>query len=609
MTRPVHALVLVIAAALAACGGSLPSEALIEKESRQGLATLEASLRERVRDDPDDYAALRLLALTQLRLEKPGEAELNALRATRAGPFVAANAVTLGRVYEAQQKRLRALTVYGHAIELDPGRISAYVRYALVQERLGNPAKALETLAQALLREPRHFAARFHQARLLLARGDLDAAARAAEQARRVRPRERESLLLLVAVYRAQGRLAGARLLAEQALELHPGDRALLAALLAVHRERARWSEARSVLQRLREAGRLSPEERLLEAEVLRGEGRPRDARAALERLIRDAPRFPPARIRMARLLIAEGRHREAIGSCEEAVALAPRAAQAYYWKAVAHFHLDQSELGEAALSLAERLRPGNRALRLLRIARLLAEQRVDAAGSRLEAYREEYPRDPALSLLAAEYHALSGDATRADAELAPLAPNFAPDAVRFARVRNAYLAAQWRQVIELTAPLLNHANFAWRAAYLRGAALWRLGSSREAIAQLTPYLARRQGKALFHHLVGYLYLLENQRETAEKTFLEGLALFPDDPLLIEGLSRIYMEAQNWGRARRVLERGLARESGQRALFLDRLVQVSRRRDGTDGGRQALQRYLESGDPARAMGRAAPATA
>ena len=431
MTRPVHALVLVIAAALAACGGSLPSEALIEKESRQGLATLEVSLRERVRDDPDDYAALRLLALTQLRLEKPGEAELNALRATRAGPFVAANAVTLGRVYEAQQKRLRALTVYGHAIELDPGRISAYVRYALVQERLGNPAEALETLAQALLREPRHFAARFHQARLLLARGDLDAAARAAEQARRVRPRERESLLLLVAVYRAQGRLAGARLLAEQALELHPGDRALLAALLAVHRERARWSEARSVLQRLREAGRLSPEERLLEAEVLRGEGRPRDARAALERLIRDAPRFPPARIRMARLLIAEGRHREAIGSCEEAVALAPRAAQAYYWKAVAHFHLDQSELGEAALSLAERLRPGNRALRLLRIARLLAEQRIDAAGSRLEAYREEYPRDPALSLLAAEYHALSGDATRADAELAALAPNFAPDAVR----------------------------------------------------------------------------------------------------------------------------------------------------------------------------------
>jgi tetratricopeptide (TPR) repeat protein len=599
---------LVVLALLGACSASLPSDAVIRATPSQGLAALLPPLQQRVQSHPSDAEALRRLALLEARLGQGDAAVGHALRAVQVNPFDGPTQLVLGIAYETAGKPVRALAAYAQAIDLAPNGIEAYVRYAQVQDSLRAYDKALRALDEALRREPQHFGARLLQARVLRDAGQLDKAATAIEAARALRPQDPTALLLHVQILQSRGQVDAALRLAQHGLERTPGERPLRVAVVRLYRERGDWDAGLRALDALAAQGPLMPPERLLRVELLAGAGRGADADAALAALLRDQPDFAPAHALQARHLLLAGQPRDALREAQQAAALAPQDAQGHYWEAAAHFQLGEGNLGDAALEAAAQLDPERLAIRLLRIERLLAGYRLDAAGPLLDAVLQDHAELPPALLLQGEEATLAGDFDLADQTLARLPPIFAPEQVRFARLRLAYLRRNWAQVLLLSEPLLSDPLLGWRAAYLRGTALLAQGQWQEGLTLVGPYLEGEQRRVEFFHLEGYLDLLKGDRTAAQRAFTSGLALAPGSPLMIEGLSRMAIEAQEWARAEQLLRQGLQAPDGFRALFLERLIQVSQGRKNVQGGRDALLRYLEVTDPARGGAPAEPAS-
>lgn len=595
--------------ALAACSAALPDEALIRQGPPAQLAELAPPLQERVASHPDDDGALRRLALLEVRLGRTEAAVTHALRAVQAEPFRGENQLVLGETYEAAGKPVRALAAYAQAIALDPNLVVAYVRHAAVQATLHDRDKALHTLDEALRREPRHFGARLLRARLLRDLGRLPEAVVAIEAARAVRPDDGDALRLHVEILQARGQLAAAVRLAEQGLVRRPGERSLLELLARLQREQGDWNGALRTLARLERQGALTPQQRLLRVEALTGQGSEPQASAALEALLHDHPDFAPAHVRLAERLVRSSQGREALREAQQGAALAPQSAEAHYWEAVAHYTIDERSLGDAAVAVAVRLEPEQTAVQLLRIGRMLADFRLDAAAPLLDRLQEGEPELAPALLLRSELAVLQGELELATQLLDRLPPTFAPEQVRFARLRIAYVQGNWPKVQELSEPLLEHPLLGWRATYLRASAQLRQGRWEDGIALVRPYLESPRRRVLFHHLAGYLFLLQGDRAAAQRAFLAGLALEPGNALMIEGLSRMAMEAQDWARAEELLQQGLQAPDGYRALFLERLIQVSQARRNVQLGRETLLRFLERTDPARGGRPPQPASA
>ncbi|MEE8435471.1 MAG: tetratricopeptide repeat protein [bacterium] len=626
-------LLLSVLSVLAGCAPDLPGEALIRAESGARLRALETTLLARVAEDPKNATALRRLALAQLRLDKPGDAERHALRAVDASPFDPFPLELLGRIQLRNGKLLPALTAFDQALALDPEFIAATIGHARAQVALEAPAKALKALQQVTRRSPRHFAARYLEARLLLAMGRTGQAEIAIQHARRARPGHSVALRFHAEILRAGGKTGPALLLLRTALKNAPKDakplRALLLrALLRLHVERKDWQAAGRTLSQLQASRRLGPPERLLKVRILEGQGEGGQARVELDALIAARPGFAPARVWKGKTLIGQGRPADALEALGRAVTLAPRDARGHYWKAVAHFEQDQIPAGEVSLALAERLagsdrQPGDSAqagmvegnpsrlktsLLLLRIVRLTAAAKANAAGGGLRKFRRSHPMHSAGWLMGGTVASLRGRLKKSRALLDKVHPNFRPADQQFARLRLAYLEGRHRQVLERSAPLLDHPRLGWRAAYLRAEALWRLGREGAALSVLAPHLKRRSGGPRFHYLTGYLHLLRGETIASERAFDAGLDSFPGDPLLLEGLSRIAIAARDWGKARRTLEQGLKTPGPHRRMFLDRLAQVAREETAgkPDPGRQALRRFLAGAGSAPFIAAGAP---
>lgn len=601
-------LLLALLLALAGCTAAVPDDAALRRLPDERVAALAERLQQAVQDDPTDEAALRDLARVELRLARVEPALEHAQRAVQAGPFEGRNHLVLGEAFEADGRYVRALTAYGEAIELAPDLLPAYVRKARMHAQLGETKDALSALAEAQRREPRYFPAWILQARLLLQDNQVDAARAAVEQARALRPEELDARVLHARILRAGGRVDAALRLVADALAGHPDDRALLGLQVRLHRERGEWADARAALGRLERLGPLTPAERLLRVDVLEGEGRTDAAQAELTALLREAPDFQPAHVRMAAWLVRRGAADAALREAQQAIALAPQAAEGHYWEAAAYYQLGQPALGDAALESTARLQPGQLAVTLLQVIQQMAAYRMDKADPTLDALLRDNGERPAVLLVQAERAALKGFHELSGQVLERLPPTFEPAQVRFARLRLAYLTRQWAEVVRQSEGLLGDPLLGWRAAYVRAVALLRQGQRKAALAVVTPYLERRQRRVLFHHLAGYLYLLEGDVAAARRVLLAGIAIAPGNPLLIEPLSRMAMDAQDWARARELLEQGLQAPGRYRTLFLERLIRIGQQQNDASLRQDALLRYLEADDPLRSEAAPLPAS-
>lgn len=598
-TRLLPLLVVLAASSPWGCSSGLPDESELRTAPAAKLATLQDELAGKVHDDPEDAEALRLLALTELRRGLSAAAVKHARQATRLEPFEAANHRVLGEAFEADGAGLRAEAAYEQALALAPDHLPTYLRQARLQARLNERDKALRTLDRLLAREPEAFEAGVLKAELLEAREELPEAEEAIRRARTLRPRDEGALRLHVEILRRQGRVDAAIRLAEQGLGFAPDARDLLDLLLRMHRGRGDWAAAQGALERLEALGPLTAAQRLLEVEVRFGLGRDASAQEALDTLVRQHPDFAPAYVRLAERRLRAGKLRDALDAARRAVALDPRLAEAQYWVAAASFLLGDRATGEAALEAAEKAAPKRPAVRLLRVARMLAERRLDAAGEALEQIAADAPGVLAVHLFDSERLALRGNLDAAEQELLRLPPDFAPDHVRFARLRIAYLRGQWAKVTELAPPLSAHPLLGWRAIYLHAAAMLQLGRWPEGAKVLAPLLEGSQRRVEFVYLAGYLKLLQGDRQGARRTFLSGKALAPGSPLITEALSRMAMDAQDWAQARSLLEEGLKAPGPYRDVFLDRLGRVGQGLRSAELTRDALvnslaTRYLDA---------------
>jgi tetratricopeptide (TPR) repeat protein len=433
-----------------------------------------------------------------------------------------------------------------------------------------------------------------------------DALVQAAEhiaQARRVRPDALEALLLQTRILVAQGHLSDAQYVTEQALARSPSQLELLRVLMDVQRQRANWAQVAETLARIRQAGELAPEDEIVRADYLEGSGDTAGAAALRADLVRRHPRNAAVLVAGARGLLAQNQPREALTAAERAVEAAPRRAEAHYWKAVAHFALGENLDGDLALNRAEALEGGNSAIRLLRIRRLMSERRLGEAAPRMQRYVVQFPADRAGLLLQAELATLLGDHGEAERLLALLPAN--DPGVRFALARLDYLRGRHAGVLTALAPLTALPSPPWEAVYLEASALARLGRIEEALEKVRPRVDRDSGGAAFARLAGMLAHQGGDARTAERYYQQGLRRFPRDAGLLEGISRIAVEREDWRAARPWLEAGAERPGPFQPLMLERLALVYRKLGEQERAKDATLRYLATIDPLVREGREA----
>ena len=400
-----------------------------------------------------------------------------------------------------------------------------------------------------------------------------------------------------IRVAKVQGRLSVAAFLVEQALHRQPGTRLLMRERLDIHVQRGEWNDALALLDKMAQASSLNTDDELVKAEVLRASGRTREAERLLSELLRRAPRHPRVLLAGAKAQVVRGNPAGALAALKVAVEQNPRSVEAYYWKSIAHFQLGEHTQGDAALNVALGLAPGHPPVRLLRARRLVAQRKLDEALPLLKAQLAENPGDGNALLVHAEALTLMGQYAAAERSLREIVPAASDGALRFARARLAYLRGEYRAVLEQTEPLWKRAATPWQLVYLHGAALLRLGRGGEATAALRTRMQRGEGRGELHRLLGDIYHLAGARKEAERTYVDGLARFPRQPRLLEGVSRLALEDGRWQQAQNWLESGIERPSPQRPLLLERLSRVYRQLNQPGKARQVLERYLAETDP------------
>jgi len=587
--------------ALLVCGGgcatSLPTDAQIETASPAGLQTIELRLRDLVKDSPDNPRIQLQLARALLRRGALTEAEVAALQADQQAPAQGPILDVLGQIYLAQDRRFRALTTASQAIQFDPDLLAAYVTAGRANALLGEPEKAIRSLDEALRREPRYFPAWYYRARILFDIGALRDAETSLTEALRIIPASKEAVQLRIRLVKRTGRLATANYLIETALKTWPEDPDLLLEMLDLYRQRRDWVSAGQVLERMLKLGPLAPEAKLAQVELFHAQGQNQAYATTLQDLLSSYPRYAPGWVLQAKAALAADRPEEAIPALTRAVDLDPASVEARYWLAVAYYQTGEALQGNAALAEAARQAPDFPPLRLLRIRRALAESRLETAAQLLESFLHDFPYDIEATLLKSEWYILSGDLSSAASLLATVPPVGDNQALQFSRARLAYLQGQYRNVLEYTQPTGKEGSMPWRLAYLRGASLARLGQHREALTLLQPYLHVPETDGRIHRLLGDVQQLAGERRAAERTYIDGLALYPRKLFLLDALSRLAIELDNWTEAKETLERGLEADSEYKALFEERLNMVFRKLNNSQGIKTSREKYLEAADP------------
>jgi predicted Zn-dependent protease len=351
------------------------------------------------------------------------------------------------------------------------------------------------------------------------------------------------------------------------------------------------------VLDQLRKRGPLTLEAQLAQTELYRAQGLTRAYEDGLTALLTENPRFTPALLLQAKGLLADDKPQEAVRTLSRAVDLDPGNVEASYWRAVAQYQAGEALQGDTAMAETTRLAPEYPPLRLLRVRRLLLARRLDAATPLLEDFLRDFPSDAEALLLKSELRVLLGDNAGARLLLTGIPAVWDERVLHLAKARLAYLTGDYRAVLESTGPMLQQPRPSWRVVYLHAAALARLGSHRDAAALLQPYLRLPEADGRIHRLLGDIYQLAGDRAAAEKAYTEGLQIYPRKPILVEGLSRVAIDAENWNLAREVLEGGIEQPSDLTPIFLERLSLVYLRLGKPQNARTYRERYLTIVDP------------
>jgi len=547
--------------------GRTPESALARSVERarqlidEGQLLLASGLLERAVAEAPDAAELRLsLAQLYARLGRHEDALRIAEALRAADPEAAAPYAVLGGVYLRRGEVEQAVAAYEKLALRAPRDASAH-------ERLGDalhprdPKAALQRYERALALEPKRVSALARSAVVLAELGRAREAAQRAQHALALREDDSLALLALGNARRAQGQLDAAEQVYRRALSSAPDYSPFTLRLAELLRERGRTGPAIEILEALLE--------------------RAPDARPAHELLAQlygesgDAAR---RELSLGRLALASRERGEAVRHFEAALAANPELDDAAL--ELAALELAEGKIDGAAARLAVLLEAGRASVRAELLQGHVAVSRGDLKGAEA-AYRralESEPADPAAHLALARLLARTrrcGDALKsyAEATLRGAASASVHSERAACHVEHGELALAETAFRSALASDPEHVDalsgLAW--VYLRS------GRSPDLAGFLSERaLALRPDDAHLHYALGRARLAAGRNAEAAEELEAALARQPDHPALLHFLGAARLALGERDEARRRLERVLEVAPGyaQAAAVREMLEQI-----------------------------------
>ncbi|MFO7188794.1 MAG: PEP-CTERM system TPR-repeat protein PrsT [Pseudomonadota bacterium] len=538
--RPARYTVAILLAAALLAGCAENPETLVNS-AKSYLAKNEPKaaviqLRNALQQEPDYAEARYLLGITLLGQRDWVTAEKELRRAHELGFSEEQVLPPLARAMVRLGKGRDLVNEYGTRQLRDPAaqaRFKTAIGDAWLQQ--ANLDEADRAYAEALQAQPGYGAAVAGQARVLMARGDVEAAEQRIQATLEREPDNVDVLMLKAELLAAQDRHAEAEQLYARVVALEPDNQEARRAQIAVLISDKRYPRAAELIEAAQKEGGHDPQLEYLKGLLALREGRYRDAIEHAEQVLRVAPEHVPS------LLVA--------GS--------------------AHLQLGAYVRAEEALrKVVDRL-PRHQGARQMLVNAQLRMGQADRALDTLEPLLYQAKDNPKVLALAGEAYLANNDIKRAGEYFERAARLDKNDPAVRARLGQVHFArGEEEEAIEALEEASAADQSDYRADLLLVLNYIRAQNYDKAAEALQTLEQKQPQNPLTHNLKGVLYVAQKKPEAGRASFEKALGFDPYYYPALLNLARLDIRDRKPAEARKRFEAPLAKKPGDEKLLL-----------------------------------------
>ncbi len=556
-----------------------------------------ATQKELLAEDPNDITAHYRLAAAFMQQKNYIQAEQHIKRATQLAPINGLYFELWGELAFRTKRYRISENAFKSAIRLRSDLLSAYLKLALVYEKIGENERGIAILEEGINREPRYVEALYHLARLNVIQKEYERAREAINTGLTLEPNNQEMLLLQIRILSEQGNYYYAKTLSEQFLVKYPHSSQIQHENLKILFAQQEWNAALKLIEKLRQGGQLKLADQLIHVQILIRESQFYQAKTLLETLLKKHPLHAEIMVEFASFLIQQGNPEQALEWLNRSLEIDENRPQALFLQAAILFKSGDFLHGDFALNRLLALAPLNRNYQLLSLRRRLMKGEFNEVEKQLATLLQKDLLDPEVLRLQVDLLTLQGKYDQAENLIRQIQLIQDSDILHFSLARVLYFKQKYQTLLLTTERLLQKYPNDWENRYLHAAALHRLGQFENALKVLSPLIEQKKGAGFIHRLVGDFYRYQRKEEMAQRTYLDGLEAFPHNIYLVEALSASYLGQQKWALARDSILEVLEQEHPLKTIFLDRLIYISYQLKTPQQAQHYLKIYNQATDP------------